>query len=428
MMNKSTIPFFSFYFAAIVCCCSPVFPESDLCEPSIVAVSEARDYASAVLTATFDHTENLKTAGFYLWRDTGEKQRQEASLNGNVATAHFTALESETEYLYSVYFGNGQDEVVSETHHFTTAPLPMPELSEVSVDASYAEASFVVRFTEVEFLESCALLYWVGGEEGRVEKPLCPEEDAFGCTLSELIPDTEYGYSIRFTNGVKTEESAPDVFRTQVVPEPEPEPEPEPTPLPKDGFDPALWTYLVNHFDVDSDGALTDVELADAVEIDICDILLESQAGLEYCVNLETLYARDNWLEKFDFSANKMFKAFICYGSPHLKELELDNPDLLQTYISGTPNLRSLDFTLCPMLYVCQWYGVGLTSVDLSRNQDLYSLEFSDTDLTELDLSNCPRLRVLKSESNPELKTVWLKKGIILDTCEVESHTEIKYK
>ncbi len=106
----------------------------------------------------------------------------------------------------------------------------------------------------------------------------------------------------------------------------------------------------------------------------------------------------------------------------------LDNPELLQTYISSTPNLHSLDYSRCPKLYVCEWLGAGLTSVDLSLNQDLYTLRIDGTPLTELDLSNCFRLRVLESVNNPELVTIWLKEGIILDTCEVESHTQINYK
>ena len=414
--------------AILLTCCSPIAPESKLWEPSIVAVSEAGDYASAVLTVTFDHTENLKTAGFYLWREMGEKQRQESSLNGNVATARYTALEPEPEYSYSVFYSNGLDEAVSETRHFTTAPLPMPEVAEILVETTQSEASLQVCFTGLEFLQSCSLRYWISGKESRVEVPLLPEGEAFECTLSDLIPDTEYGYSVRFSNGKKTAETDPAVFRTQAAPEPEPDPHPDPKPLPKDQFDPALWTYLVNRFDADSDGILTDVELAAAVEIDISGIQLDSQAGLEYCVNLETIYTFDNWLEKFDLSANKKLKAFICYGSPHLKELILDNSELLQTYLSGTPNLHSLDFRHCPRLYVCQWYDVGLTSVDLSLNDELYSLQSSGTQLKELDLVNCRRLCILESSSNPSLETIWLKKGIILDSCEVESHTQIKYK
>ena len=187
-------------------------------------------------------------------------------------------------------------------------------------------------------------------------------------------------------------------------------------------------SQIPNHFDTDADGILTDSELSKIKELDISDILLGSHAGLELLTNLETLVTGDNWLSRFDLTANHKLKSFSGGRSAHLKEVVMDNPELLQTYIVGAPNLHVLDFTNCPRLYTCQWYDVGLTSVDLSDNQELYNLDFSGTQLEELDLSSCWRLKILKSESNPNLHTIWLKDGIIMDSCEVEAHTQIKYK
>ena len=80
------------------------------------------------------------------------------------------------------------------------------------------------------------------------------------------------------------------------------------------------------------------------------------------------------------------------------------------------------------MLYICEWWGVPLESVDFSKNLDLYVLRFSGSKLQELDLSANFRLRHLDSKDNPSLKRIWLKEGIQLESCEVESHTEIRYK
>lgn len=408
-------------------------PPIGLKEPSVVSAAEEVDYASVLLKATFDDVAYLKFAGFYLWQNAGEKRRQEAELGeGTTISAVFTGLEAETEYWYTVFFSNGQTESVSEERHFTTAVLPMPTVSEVVVETTESEAAFHVSFSDAGFLRSCGLFYWPEGENGCIQISATLDGSGFDCTLSELMPDSEYRYCVYYSNGMRIAETDPASFRTQPAPtpgpEPEPEPEPEPQPLPPTAFDPALLDYLLGHFDADADGVLTDVELSRVKELDISDLLLDSQTGLEQLTALETLVTGDNWLACFDLSANKHLLSFTGGRSPHLQELILDNPELIQTYIVGAPNLHSLDFTHCPRLYVSQWYDVGLESVDLSENEDLYNLDLSETKLKELDLSGCRRLKILKSESNPELKTIWLKEGIILDTCEVEPHTEIKYK
>lgn len=418
-----------------------------------MSAEEEVDYASVLLKATFDDVAYLKVAGFYLWQNAGEKRRQEAALGeGTTISVVFTGLDAETEYWYSVFFSNGQTESVSEERQFTTAVLPMPTVSEVVVETTESEAAFHVSFSDAGFLRSCGLFYWPEGEKERAQISATLVGAGFDCTLSELMPDSEYRYCVYYSNGMRNAETEPASFRTQPAPnpdpdpdpEPEPEPEPEPDPepdpdpepepgpdpqpLPPTAFDPALLDYLLGHFDADADGVLTDVELSRVKELDISDLLLDSHAGLELLTALETLVTGDNWLSCFDLSANKHLLSFTGGRSPHLQELILDNPKLIQTYIVGTPNLRSLDFTRCPHLYVSQWYDIGLESVDLSECQDLYHLDISDTKLKELDLSACRRLKILISEDNPDLHTIWLKEGIILDTCEVDPHTQIKYK
>ena len=516
-----------FFYAWSLASCLQT-PSPQLRMPEVVSVEESADYASVELTATLDHTGNVKQAGFYLWRDAGEKRHQEGTLAGNTLAVRWEGLEPKTEYHYAVFFSNGQTEQMSNSYRFITSELPMPGVAGVEVTPTYCDATFRVRLTGEQFLAGeCLLTWWPKG--GDVRQQVLLEDDGSGslvCKVSDLQPETDYLYSITLSNGTRSQESAPASFRTleapynvelsmQVVPqasgallaadfttpdgvvpapcgflyreasaeewlrvacmpagkrieaevqglspeteylfcvwytlkgeevrsepdafrtleapepEPEPEPEPDPHPLPANAFDPALLDYLLGHFDDDSDGVLTDVELSKVLELDISDILLESHNGLEFLTALETLYTGDNWLARFDLRANTRLKSLIGGRSAHLQEIILDNPELLLIYIISAQNLQSLDFTKCPRLYICQWYDVGLESVDLSRNQDLYHLEFGGTKLKELDLSACIRLKILKSENNPDLQTIWLKKGILLDSCEVDAHTEIKYK
>lgn len=409
-------------------------PESRLLRPEVISVEESADWHSVMLSAVLDHAGNVKVAGFYLWQDEGEKIKTEGRIEGTALSARVDGLEAETTYQFSVFISNGREEDVSKTYSFVTEEYPMPEILSTSVEPTYCNAVVSVQFSGMEHLRSCSVLYGMADSGQRTVVSLKPDGNGYSCTLEGLKAETEYSYSISYSNGQRTRESQPVLFRTPEAPKPEPEPEPEPDPnpdphpLPPNAFDPALLDYLLGHFDEDSNGVLTDVELSKVHELDISDILLESHAGLEFLPALETLISGDNWLARFDLRANIHLKSFSGGRSAHLQEIILDNPELLQTYIVSAPNLRGLVFTGCPRLYVCQWYDVGLESVDLSQNQDLYRLDFNGTKLKELDLSACIRLKILKSENNPDLKTIWLKKGIILDSCEVDAHTEIKYK
>lgn len=195
-------------------------PGPQLLMPKVVSVEESANYASVKLTATLDHAGNVKQAGFYLWRDAGEKRRQVGGLAGSTLTVRWDGLEPETEYQYAVFFSNGQTEQMSNAYRFSTSELPMPGLAGVEVTPSYFDATFRVRLTGEQFLAGqCMLSWWKAGGEVRQQAPL--EADGTGslvCTVSDLLPETDYRYSITLSNGKRTQESAPASFRTLEAP------------------------------------------------------------------------------------------------------------------------------------------------------------------------------------------------------------------
>ena len=435
-MRKQNVLHFALFAAAILALsagCNPISPGPSLSVPQVLSAEATSDYASVQLTALLDHAGNVKQGGFYLWRDSGEKLRQVGILAGNTLTVRCEGLEPETDYQYAVFYGNGRTEAVSDTHRFTTAQLPMPQLAEAWAEPSHDSAAIHVRLTGTEFLQGdCLLSYWPDGEQTRQQQILVPdgEDGSFACTLQDLQPETDYLYLVILSNGKRTEETPPMLFRTAPAPEPEPEPEPEREPviIPGERFDPEIHAYLLRNFDTDADGQMSDIELESIQEVILSDLLLESQDGLELLVNLVSLSMGDNQLTRLDLSANKHLR-FISLGrDPYLEELVLDNPELTQTYIIEAVNLRTLDLSRCPALNICEWWNVGLDDVDFSSNQELRILRFSGTHLKELDLSANKRLRQLQSSENPSLSVIWLWERIKLESCEVESHTQIKYK
>lgn len=487
-------------------------PRPDMQMPHVVDVREVASYSTVSLSASFDHTQNLKTAGFLLWKEAGEKRRKEAILgSGSTISVEYNGLDPEEEYQFAVFFGNGQEESLSETYSFSTSALPMPEMAELSVEPAIREARFYIRFQDEAFLVRCTLSFWPDGSETRQQIVFEPVEGVIDYLLSDLSPDTAYQYSVSYTNGRQTEETETASFRTLPVPfsidihtdvspsyasallgadltvsggelsscgfsywesgsqnrtqvsvspvgnrieyeltglEPETEyqfsvwyvhgtergesePEtfrtlPAPQPVPVTQFDPYLLKYLLENFDTDGDGVMTDVELAEIRKVTLSGLPLLSQDGLETLVNLEWLEMGNNTLSRIDVTANKKLQ-FLSAGDRYLEEIILDNPDLFQTYFCGA-DIKTLDVSRCPELYICEWYDIPLESVDFSNNWNLYALRFSGTHLKELDLSTNRKLGHLNSVNNADLQVIWLWEGIKLESLEVDPHTQIKYK
>ena len=291
-------------------------PDPDLLVPSVIGVRESPDYTSVRLQADFDHTDNIREAGFFLYLPDGTN-RLPGVFEGHALTARYDGLEPGNDYRYSVWFSNGRDEEESETFSFSTPELP---------------------------------------------------------------------------------------------------------------FDPGLWKHLLTGSDADGDGTLSDQELAAVRELVLSDLPLQSLAGLERLPNLTTLYMGANGLRSIDLSANKQLVSFSGGRDPVLEEIRFDNPELLQIYLLANNRIRTLDLSRLPKLYICEWWGVPLEEIDFSHNPDLYTLRFSETRLQEVDLSANRKLSHLESKQNPLLKTIWLKEGMVLETCDIESHTQIRFK
>ena len=324
-----------------------LIPDSNMQAPVPVSFIEEAYVSSVMLTSTFNHIGNLKTAGFEVWQGEGSKLRKEGVIDGNTVSVVFTGLDPDTEYSYVVYYGNGEDIRLSEMHSFRTQAEPEPE------------------------------------------------------------PEPEPGPG----------------------PDPDPTPDPDPQPVSPDMFDPGLWKFLLKNHDADGDGVMTDKELESIAALDLSGAVLDSLRGLELLVNLENLKMDDNAVERIDVSANKKLQFLSVQNERYLEEIVLDNPDLYQTYFTDLPELKHLDISKCPEMYICEWWNIPLEgTVDFNNCPKLHALRFGGTHLVELDLSSNHLLCHLNAPGNPDLKVIWLWEKIKLESLEVDQQVEIKYK
>ena len=145
--------------------------------------------------------------------------------------------------------------------------------------------------------------------------------------------------------------------------------------------------YVLENFDTDQDGSLSDAEREAVTSIDVYrESSLTSLQGLEYFPSLEILECSETGLTSLDVSRN-----------PALRELYCNFTDLTSLDVSGLPALEilkctvtgitSLDVSGNPALEALNCGSTGLTSLDVSQNPGLKELDCTATGLTSLDVS-----------------------------------------
>ena len=367
---------------------------------------------SVKLKATITANKPIDECGFAIQDDSRSDVRQfRCELHESVIELEISDLRYNTAYTYSVYYKRNGQTLEGPTKSFNTLTVPMPSISDPDIIVETDNATFIAHTTDTEDLGKYGFI--LTDNDGKTQQvEVTPDNGRIVYTWNGLTPGTDYRFCAFCSNGYETSESTPIAFKTRSEP-----------------FDKGILKYLLNNFDTDKDGRMSKNELESITEIILSDILLESQSGLESMPNLIGLSMGDNWLKRIDLSVCPKLEVFSGGRSPHLEELYLDNPHLWQLHIIQTNNLKSIDTSRCPELSSCFLWNDSIEYLDFSSNERLEALAVSYSKLTELDLSTNWKLRhLLVAENNDMLKTVWLKKGIILDNCEVGPNTEIKYK
>lgn len=182
--------------------------------------------------------------------------------------------------------------------------------------------------------------------------------------------------------------------------------------------------YVSDNFDTDTDGYLSEEEIA---EVNVMTLTYEemtfSAQGLEYFTALQelTVYVTD--LSSLDISANSKLESLtlttegqewgpltslVIGNQPCLKELYIGFTKMESLDLSGCSALETLSFRDnyylssvnlggCPLIEeVSCYHNHSLTSLDLSGNPALKYLDCHENDsLASLDIAECEELRML---------------------------------
>ena len=309
--------------------------------------------------------------------------------------------------------------------------LRMPQVTGREAVPGIRAVTLKASFDRSDNIAACGFKLWLSSSGTQMKIGAIPGEE-ISAEVSELEPETEYSWTVYFTNGRDTLETPAMTFMTKPQPHVKPDPPAgteDPVVIPEVDPDPTLWEFIVKKFDTDADGTMSDEELLGIQELQIADLPVDSLAGLEALVNLRTLGMGNHYLKKIDLSANKNLELLYAGREALLEEFYLDNPKLGYLYLIECKVLKTLDFSRCPEITMLELYNnQSLESIDLSKNRKLEVFRLTGSKVKELDLSNCRRLQQFSSEDNPLLEKVILHKEASPEVLSVESHTKIIYQ
>ncbi len=272
--------------------------------------------------------------------------------------------------------------------------------------------------------ETCGFVFWAEGEE---KKTVISElsTTSFSSTIAGLIPGKEYEwYAFARAGGSEIRsQTSTFTFPKPVTPVPGPTEEPVGINIP----DPYFKRYLLENFDVNGDGALSEDEALIIRKIDVVTDKISSMKGIEHFKNLDSLLCRGaavseyddvghpGLLDSLDVSSNRKLRYLACdknmlcsldiSDNPFLEEIlcsyNFSNTPLIHTIECGGNHITSIDVSKCPRLGTLNVGDLRIKELDLSGNPMLGWLGTYGTDISELDLSHNSNLELLNCQNSP---------------------------
>ena len=176
-------------------------------------------------------------------------------------------------------------------------------------------------------------------------------------------------------------------------------------------------------YDKDRNGTLSAEEIGTTINIHCESSNIKSIKGVEYFVNLQGLWCRDNQISSMNISALTDLRGLWCSENNFTSIDMSHNPELYWVYCYDC-KLTSLDVTKNPKMAFIECNTNPIPSLDLSKCPELEHLMCGSCNLTSLDVSNNPKLghldafrnhlKSLNVSNNPKLKRldIWDNAGL----------------
>ena len=163
--------------------------------------------------------------------------------------------------------------------------------------------------------------------------------------------------------------------------------------------DPKFKAYLLENFDANSDGEISENEALDVTEIDCSYMQLTSLGGIEYFTNLTSLNASYNRVETLDLRNNTKLEEVDVMNNL-LTSLHVEGLSALTSLECGGNKLTELNVTSAKGLEVLNCSNNSLGALNVSDNKALVELNCSNNNIAQLNLKNNVALEVLNVRKN----------------------------
>lgn len=174
--------------------------------------------------------------------------------------------------------------------------------------------------------------------------------------------------------------------------------------------------YIIDKFDKDHDGSISESEAENVTNIDIRNKKIKTLEGISLFPNLISLNCAGNDITSLDMSGNPKLQTLVCEDNDISYLNITENPELLvlncalnnldgidvthntkleSLQCAGNKSFGDIDLSKNPNLKALLYVGGSMKEIDLSHNINLESLWISTTPLKSLDLSANKKLKYL---------------------------------
>ena len=152
--------------------------------------------------------------------------------------------------------------------------------------------------------------------------------------------------------------------------------------------------YVLNNFDQNHDGTLSEAEIAEVTRVVYEGKNVKSLKGVEFFTELKDLCCSNCQLTSLDVSKNTNLTELDCRYN-QLTNLDVSKNANLTKLKCGSNQLTNLDVSKNTKLENLNCYGNQLTNLDVSNNPNLIDFDCSENQLISLDVSNNSKLENL---------------------------------
>lgn len=400
-------------------CEEDTFPEIKAPTLALEAPSD-RGRSFITLNGYVSDFSQVKKAGFVLWETGTEGNEIEFSqldFSENRIQSTVKNLKAGTTYSYYLYAQNGINRAITEEQDFTT-----PKTSAALIGRTVKNGTTFTAAIEDDggsHITTKGFCWSTTGKASIFDHTVLV--DGSNSDITTDIPElsTASSYSIRAFAQNEEGYLAYGAELSYVNPE-------YLLDIPAGNFK----NYLLQHFDLDKDGAISNLEADKVTQIELRTTNVTSLKGIEYFTNLQSLsctgdikegaWEKEGLLTELDISHNKQLTHLEC-GNNQLAELDISHNTALvflhvsknklsQLDISKNTNLsflncshnsiRSIDVHAHSELRHLYIHGTDIEAIDISQNQNLELLCIQNCKFKQLDIHNNPALTDLMCDEN----------------------------